>query len=296
MPTTHVKPSEVDAQQLRKRIQSSDLAKSPPTILQELLSVVENPSSSAKDVQGIVEHDISCTVKLLKISNSAYYGFSRQVKSIREAIVIIGLEGVKNVAMSLAVSGPFSMGTPTQRQFLSNLWVHSMATATAASMLSKSVEHCPPSFAYCAGLIHDFGKVILYQVFGVEYEAVILRAREEKISLQSAEKDCLGVDHAMVGGWVAEAWDLPEAITQVVKDHHHLAFGNDLSNQKVALVMAADSASYHCQVGHGGSFRTRPLDDPAWASLGLDSTVFDPVLAEITKQGDRYLAFLHIDS
>jgi putative nucleotidyltransferase with HDIG domain len=284
----------MDLNSLRIELQAIDTFKSPPSLLQEILAVTEDPRSGAKDVQAMVERDMSCSVKLLKLANSAYYGFSRQIKTIREAIVIIGLDGVKNVVMSLGIADAFTKGTPTERVFQSNLWVHSMATATASSVLSKSLTSVSPSVAYCAGLLHDFGKVIMSQYFGAEYDKVVITARDEKLSIMSVERNLLGVDHANVGSWIAEAWDLPEVVTEILRDHHSNGPWEE-AKRYIPLVGVANALAYESRVGHGGNYRPHRYDDYCYSSLQLEDSLVQAVIAEIRKESSRYSAMLHLD-
>jgi putative nucleotidyltransferase with HDIG domain len=284
----------MDLNSLRTELQAIDTFKSPPSLLQEILAVTEDPRSGAKDVQAMVERDMSCSVKLLKLANSAYYGFSRQIKTIREAIVIIGLDGVKNVVMSLGIADAFTKGTPTERVFQSNLWVHSMATATASSVLSKSLTSVSPSVAYCAGLLHDFGKVIMSQYFGTAYEKVVITARDEKLSIMSVERNLLGVDHAHVGSWIAEAWDLPEVVTEILRDHHSNGPWEE-AKKYIPLVGIANALAYESRVGHGGNYRPHRYDDYCYSSMQLEDSLVQAVIAEIRKESSRYSAMLHLD-
>lgn len=285
----------IDLDTLRAELQGIEAVKCPPSILQEILLVVENPRSGAKEVENIVERDMSCSLKLLKLANSAYYGFSRQVKTIREAIVIIGLDGVKNVAMSLAVADAFKKGTPAERKFLEDLWVHSMATATAASMLAKEVaSEISPSLAYCSGLVHDIGKVIFKEHFGANYMEVFGKAREGKLPISLVEEDELGVDHARVGGWVADAWDLPEVITWVLREHHSKTGPWDRAEKPIGLLALADAIAYESKAGHGGNFKPRRTDHPTFASLGVDDKTIKAVQAEIIKRAGRFGELLRL--
>ncbi len=284
----------VDLNRLRMELQSIDTFKSPPSLLQEILTVTEDPRSGAKDVQAMVERDMSCSVKLLKLANSAYYGFSRQIKTVREAIVIIGLDGVKNVVMSLGIADAFTKGSATERSFLSNLWVHSMATATAAAVLSKSVSNLSPSVAYCAGLLHDFGKVILCQHFRSEYEKVVITVRDEKLSILTVERNLLGVDHTTVGCWIAEAWDLPDVVTEILRDHHSNGPWEE-SRRYIPLVGIADALAYESRIGHGGNYRPHRYDDYCYSNIDLKDSLVQVVIAEIRKDSSRFSAMLHLD-
>lgn len=284
-----------DLEGLRNELQAVSVFNSPPSLLQEILAVTENPRSGARDVQAIVERDMSCAAKLLRLANSAYYGFSRQIKTVREAIVIIGLDGVKNVAMSFGIAEVFTKGTPAEKAFYNNLWIHSMATATGASLLSKNIPSVVPSLAYCAGLLHDFGKVVLYQHFGARYEAVINRTAEMKASLLHQEKKVLGVDHALVGYWISEAWDLPQVVVETLQSHHGSGPW-DQQRQYVPLVGIADVLAYESRVGHGGNYQTRRWDDPGFSPLRFDDAQIKSVLNDLRKESSRFAAMLHLDS
>jgi putative nucleotidyltransferase with HDIG domain len=279
---------------IRREIQAMDTFKSPPYLLQEILTVTEDPNSGAKDVQAMVERDMSCSVKLLKLANSAYYGFSRQIRTVREAIVIIGLDGVKNVVMSLGIADAFTKGTAEEKAFLNNLWVHSMATATAASLLVKSIPGISNSVGYCSGLLHDFGKVILSQYFGPRYERLVTSAREGKQSLHSIEKKILQVDHMTIGYWIAEAWDLPEMVSDIMHEHHSIGPWSP-TQLHVPLVSLANTLAYESRVGHGGNYRSRSSDDYVYAGLGIDSAMLASVIAEIHKESTRFAAMLHLE-
>lgn len=287
--------TKVDPEQLRLDLEGIDTVQSPPTILQEILAVIDDPRSGAKDIQATVERDISTSLKLLRLANSAYYGFSRQVKTIREAIVIIGLDGVKNVAMSLAVADSFSRGTAEEKLFYGDLWVHSMATGTIASRLCDKVKGLPPSMAYCAGLIHDIGKVILYQYYGETYGRLVASAKEKKMSLSYVERAVIGVDHATVGGWVSESWDLPDLVGQVLQEHHAIPRGAlNPTQANICLLGLADSIAYDCNAGHGGNYKPLRTDDPVFAPLGVDPRFLQEVCTELKKELPKFKQLLSL--
>jgi putative nucleotidyltransferase with HDIG domain len=278
---------------LREQLVNVENIPSLPMIVQDILQVTEDPKSGVKDVQEVVERDQSCAVKLLKLSNSAYYGFSRQITTVKQAIVIIGLEGVKSAAMSLSMAGCFKEGARDQQQVLSDLWAHSMATATAAQMLAKKSKATSEAVAYCAGLTHDFGKVILAGHFGVRYLEMFRQAREEKVPITLLEQSEFGVDHETVANWIAEAWDLPDEIREIAKSHHS-GFRVDQTNKGILLVGIADALAYAAKVGHGGNGRPPVLDGQFLKLIGLDSTVGNEVVVEIKKQADRFSALLQL--
>ncbi len=280
-----------DVDELRKKFESVENLPSLPTVVQEILEVTNDPRSGARDIQGVVENDQTCSVKLLKLANSAYYGFSRQVSSIKEAIVIIGMEGVKNVAMSLGVAECFLELGKSNKKFLNDLWVHSMGTATAAQMLAKKAPEVSPSYAYCSGLVHDFGKVILAGEYGEDYFSLFARAKEENKSLVEIEASAIQVTHQQVAGWVARSWELPDVVIESV-EHHHDAFDLNPPLQHVILTCIADALTYEANVGNGGNGNPRKISGADLAKGGVDEKTKDAAVSDILKNRDRFSALL----
>ncbi len=281
-----------DIEALRKKFEAVENLPSLPTVVQEILNVTNDPRSGAKDIQAVVENDQTCSVKLLKIANSAYYGFSRQVSSIKEAIVIIGTEGVKNVAMSLGVAECFLQLGKANQQFLNDLWVHSMGTATAAQVLAKKAQGISPSYAYCSGLVHDFGKVILAGEVGEGYFELFKKAKEEKKSLMEIEKAVLGITHQQVAGWVARSWELPDLVIESVELHHD-AFKLEPPLPHVLLTAIADALSYEAKVGDAGNGSPRRIDANDLVKARIDEKTKEMAISEMLKNRDRFIALLN---
>jgi HD-like signal output (HDOD) protein len=276
---------------LREKLLAQDGIPTLPTIVQDIMEVTANPRSGVKDVEKVVEKDQSCSIKLLKLSNSAYYGFSRQITTIKQAIVIIGLEGVKNAAVSLGMAGCFAKGAKGNSDVFPRLWVHSMATATAAQILAKNSKGVSESFAYLSVLIHDFGKVVLLGHFREKYSKVFNQAKEEKVPISLVEQSELGIDHETVASWISEAWDLPATIKEVAKNHHS-GYHLDQTDKSILLVGLADAVAYASGVGDGGNGRPPKVDDSYLQTLGLTQDTANLAIAELKKQKDRFFATL----
>ena len=282
-------------EELRSRIEQDGNIPSVPTIVQDILEVTGNPRSGARDVQAVVEKDPSCAMKLLRLANSAYYGFSRQVTNVREAIVIIGIEGVKNVAMSIGVAECFLKGDKTGQDFLKDLWIHSMACAVAAQELAKRVGFNPESQAYCGGLIHDVGKIVLLNHFGLAYTRVVHHCKTESASLQKSEETLFGASHTHVGGWVADLWDLPKVVKASMTDHH-MEIRADRADKFLLIVAIADILAYSVGVGHGGNGAPPKATPQLVSSLALGQSEIAEISAVIRRQAGQFDALLEIAS
>lgn len=256
-------------------------------IVPDILAVADNPRTGIKDIERIVEKDQSCVLKILNLANSAYYGFSRQISSIKEAILVIGFDGVKHAALSVGMTECFNTTHVTHKKMLDGLWAHSMATATAASALARRSGGVAESFAYFAGLVHDFGKVILTSHFGPRYAEIFFQSKEEGIPISLLEQSELGIDHETVAGWVVESWNLPDEIQAVVANHHR-GFAIDRPNDPIAAVALADVLAYASGVGDGGNGRPPRIHPSLVPKFSLTEEAIGEIVSDLQSQADRF--------
>ncbi len=209
--------SVVDPQkELARRIDAVESLSSPPASLDRVLSLAGDAESSVTQLAEAIELDPSITARVLRLANSAYFGFSRHVETVGEAIMVIGFRNVRNLAACAAVAPMFQgAGGGLDR---SALWRHSCAVGEAARLVAAKLDG-DDGWAYVAGLLHDLGQVVLEEVLGDEYVEV-LGCERDGASLASAEREALGADHAWAGGTLCDRWQLSERIAVAVGRHH----------------------------------------------------------------------------
>ncbi len=195
----------------------------PPIVFHQIQKVLSDPDVSAAQVANILAEDPAMSVKVLKLTNSSFYGLSRTVDSVKQAIVIVGLEAVKNLVLSAAVLDMFK-GSHVDADYQERFWRHSLATGFCARLLARQIDGTraiDPEGAFSAGLLHDVGKLVL-GCFLTE-EAEVLRQQREAgdmatdVDLENRE---LGYNHAQVGGCLAEIWKLPPRLIEAITYHH----------------------------------------------------------------------------
>lgn len=192
-----------------------------PSSAQTVLELSSDIDSPSRDLVAVIEKDPVMTAKILKIINSAYYSLPNKITSVGQAVVYMGSNTIKNLALSFAALGALPERNPLNFSIQKYL-IHSLVTACMARELcsiagDKDVE---PSDAYVAGLLHDFGKVVLAQYMTSEYQQIMEKAIADKIPLHQAEKEILGVDHALVGAMLARRWRFPKELVRCIADHH----------------------------------------------------------------------------
>ena len=192
---------------------------SPPVILNEVLQLVNEPDSSTEELTNIVHKDPSLTAQLLKIANSAFYGMSREITSVSQAIMVMGLNAVKLYVLSISIFNQVNAKKDKSRLDEKLLWTHFLETASASRKIAEHLRYKIPEEAYVAGLLHDIGLILLETNFPREYENVKNLTSNGK-SLCEAEKHVFGIDHQKVAEHVAARWNIPLKLREPMRKHH----------------------------------------------------------------------------
>lgn len=190
-----------------------------PTILREVLNLVNSPDTSAKGLAELVLKDPGLTARLLKIANSSYYGFRHEVSSIQQAIVMMGLNAVKYFVLSLTVLNQLYNQKGKSRLNQKQLWLHFLEVASATKKVAQQTGYEQADEAYIAGLLHDIGIILLENNFPDDYQNVLkLICKGETII--EAESEVFGVDHQEVAGYVISHWNMPSILQAPISKHH----------------------------------------------------------------------------
>ncbi|MBU0984502.1 MAG: HDOD domain-containing protein [candidate division Zixibacteria bacterium] len=219
-----------------------------PQIILKIRQISENPRSSAADLANCILSDHQLTGRILKMSNSVYYGdFSGRITTVTHGIMLMGFRAVRNIAVSMAVYEIVNNISKNARLDITAFWTRSLACGVVAKNLAgmlrmtKQVET-----AFIAGFMHDIGQVVLAGVFPEKYER-ISRFEMDSPEIHKTERVLLGIDHLQAGEYVAQKWNLPEALVKPIAEHHrlHVAPGEKSDNVLVDLVYLGDRLYPH---------------------------------------------------
>jgi len=241
-----------------------------PLIVKKINEVVKDPSSSAKDLEKIILQDQSLTAKVLSLSNSAYYSFGREIKSVWQAIVLLGFESVKNIAISLSIIQMFKDTEWIKEMNPQNFWIHSFSVAVGADFLGDRSPETTRQLSYLSGLLHDLGKVVFLQALGGEYLEVINYAQNIGCTITEAEDNIMGINHAKVGGYLSEKWALPSEVKATVYYHHSPNMATEYTNFPI-IVSLADKLTKQLKIGFSGDFEIDRISEAAIHKLRLTS-------------------------
>jgi len=199
--------------------QVSSLPLLPDTAL-KLMNVMNDPQSTIDNIVDSVKYDQAITGEVLRICNSAYFGVSRKVTSLNDAMLCLGTVKVLQLVMAVHTNSMLSREQVGYGLEPGVLWKHSVAVALASSLAAQRLKIPDANLAFTAGLLHDIGKVILNEHVAKEFAEIVRRVTDDHISFGEAESQVLGYSHEEVGGMIAEKWRLPEPIIRCIRYHH----------------------------------------------------------------------------
>lgn len=191
-----------------------------PDTAVKLMSVVNEPSSTVEDIVEAIRYDQAVTSEVLKLCNSAYFGLSRQVTSLNDAMMFLGTVKVLQLVMAAHTNSMLSKEQAGYGLKPGVLWRHSVAVALASVEFAQRLKLTNVGLPYTAGLLHDIGKVVLNEYVAEEFTEIVRRVTEEKLTFIEAEQQVLGFSHEQVGAMLAEKWKLPDPIVRCIRYHH----------------------------------------------------------------------------
>jgi len=259
-----------------------------PSVLGKILSTAADPDSSALDLGQHIAADQSLSATLLKLVNSAYYGFYRQISSVTQAIVMLGFLEVRNLTLTATAFRTLSKSTSDYDR--AQLWRHSLATAMAAERLAKLAK-LEKEGTFEAGLLHDFGKVALDMLYPDAFRQAAKMAHGEKEFMHVAEHEVFGLDHAEIGGLLGEHWNLPETVVEAVRCHHS---PEEATKTPVLthLVHIANYVTYQSDLGELSNGRAPELPVESLAASGITAEQVEATIEELKNSHEKIDDFL----
>ena len=264
-----------------------------PDVVARVMQIVSNPLTTAEDLNQVISLDQALTFKVLRLANSAYYGFPKEITTITQAVTILGFNTIRNLALSVSVHKMLFVDRERSLFSYRDFWKHCVAVGVCARILARRVGYKSEENAFTAGLLHDIGKSLLERVDHASFLNAIEKSRETKRSLWLVEQELLGVDHAAVGSRLAEIWNLPADLRLAIERQHEPA----ASGPPDPLVAAVHAANHLCReqgLGSDGDFGPTTIEPAVAALLKLTDVSRAEVLAELEqrlKEAEEFLKF-----
>jgi putative nucleotidyltransferase with HDIG domain len=210
----------MDEQQVLKKLDRIKDIPTLPSIVFELNKHLRDPDTSIKIVCDTIEKDQAIALKILKLVNSAFYGFRSKISDLRNAVVLLGYNAVRNAIVSLSVINAFPKRVALMDFDISQFWKHSLAVAVTSKNIAQLSKKESPDNCFVGGLLHDTGKVILAQYFPDLFESVWSTLQNEHLTFYEAEQRELPIDHTKIGAHLAAKWQLPRGLVDAIRWHH----------------------------------------------------------------------------
>ncbi len=254
--------------------------------LMEIFRVINDPGTSARDLTEIIEHDPPLCAKVIRLANSAYYGSRRYIDEIKQAIVWLGFNTVKELALSQKICELFHgadqlIGTYSR----TNLWKHSAAVALCGKMIYRRELRDPGQVVYTAGLLHDIGIIIEDQFLHETFVKNVIEAESTEQDLYLVEKARQGITHQQIGYAIAENWGFPVNLSVGI-GHHHTPVHAISGNQQMNYVLYI--ANYVCQKMEIGYSDAPYSDDDTYEKclndLGIDQISIDLISEDLINE------------
>jgi putative nucleotidyltransferase with HDIG domain len=267
-----------------------------PTTVAKVLEVCNNPQTSPADLNHVISLDPVLVGRVLKLINSAYYGLGQQVTNLVRAIIMLGINTVKNLALSTAVMGSLSSKKDFQGLNMEGFWRHSLCVGVAAKLLAKKrgIDPKQTEEYFTAGLLHDIGKIPLNAVLSKEYMLTVSAADRERISLFLAEEKTLGMNHCTAGAMIVKAWRLEGPVGETIMYHHAYTEYTGPHKDILFSIAGANRFASIMEIGFSGDRYPEKTDNLVWETLGINKDAFEEIEATVSEEIEKAKVFLRL--
>jgi putative nucleotidyltransferase with HDIG domain len=264
-----------------------------PQVASKVMSIAEDPKSSMSDLSKIIVYDTAVTANLLKVVNSAYFGLPEKVDSVHQAIVYLGMSQVVDLVL-LSASGK-NLQTAQEGYDLKagELWKYSVSSALIAREIAEKKGVKDTHLIFTAALLKDIGKVILNQYVKDSFDKINALVTKQNFTFREAEKEVIGIDHAELGGMVAENWKFSPKMVEIIR-HHHRPQETSMSEFESAIVYMADTICMMMGIGVGSDGLAYRFHREVVESLELTETEFQKMVAGFVEKIGEIEAMINV--
>lgn len=213
-----------------------------PVVATKVMQLIESESATAEELARVVASDPAVAARVLKISNSSFYGCQRQIQTLSHAIVVLGFGTLKSLVVAASVKQVYQPYGLTEKM----LWEHSFGAGLAARLIANETRLVNEEEAFLGGLFHDIGKIIMNNMDSKQFQDVMQRCYNDGLSFEEAERQVYPYTHSEVGGLVIKKWNFPDMLMHAVLNHHAFEFADNEDSYQVNLTCVVGLANLFC--------------------------------------------------
>lgn len=270
----------------------TDVASVPslPLLYSRLDETINHPRSSIADIAKVLSEDQGLAARILKLANSPLFGYFSKIDTITQAVTIIGIQQVRDLALAISVMGLFS-GLPEDLITMECFWRHSICSALAARVLATSQRESNLERFFVAGVLHDIGRLVLFIRMPNLCREILATAQQEHRCLYEIEQAQFGYNHADVGGALLRQWKLPIRVAEPVEFHHRCNQSGQFPRES-AILHCADLLAHALTVSGSGENIVPPLIVGSWERMGISPFQLPQIISQIDSQLDEITSAL----
>jgi HD-like signal output (HDOD) protein len=268
-----------------------------PTVVMELIKLIDNPMSSVNQVEKLLSKDQGLSLKVLRLANSAYYAVPGGAKTITRAVTFLGYNTVKQIIVSASVFEMFKK-LSSDKFDLAAFWKHSVGVAILSEAVAKNLKKSTPEEVFISGLVHDMGKLALLMIDKNDFIETVDFALKNNFDLHKAELERGAPRHTYWGSELAKKWKLPINVQTAIRDHHSLNIKMRMTqdvelNQEVDIVYVANKLIHVAKFGNSGHQMFIEPEQEVMTRLGLvDKTKWNPWVEEAISNAESFAKIL----
>jgi putative nucleotidyltransferase with HDIG domain len=275
----------MDKQTLKKKIYAKiDELPTLPVVVSKLLALLEDPEFDIGELTELISQDPALTAKVLKVANSAYYGFAQEIDTLDRAVALLGINMLKSLVLSVGVVAALPKARKSGQLDPAGLWLHCVAAAAviremAVRMgLPKEDDHL-----FVVGLLHDVGKIVLLHFFFDLYQEALKQASlHEDLPLYMAEREIIGMDHGDVGAMLLGRWKFPPQVIKPIMAHHHHDVSVESDPRDTTMLRLANQLPQLVGLGRDGNSAPPQVRAEDMGLIGFDQADLEGLI-EFTK-------------
>ena len=266
-----------------------------PSVFFTVNKMLSDPRTSAIDVGQAVSNDPVIASKILKLANSAFYGFVGKVNTVSHAIAVLGFSATKNVVLTTSIISTLNLKTPIKGFNITDFWRHSAAVSAIARL--AAIEFLPQKReeVFVSALLHDIGKLVLAICSPSDFVKCMNMAIDKNCLFLEAEQEILGINHTDIAALINEKWNLPPELAAVITNHHKNIVESGEHAKLVAVVKLADTLARGLQYGNPCDNNIPIIEDNVFEILNVTPQKLDNILASTNDALQTSLAFLNAE-